>query len=173
MTIPGFVHGGGWVGNGLGKESNTFHGGFPSCSQPTNSVPYGELAKGRGQMSADIIVTMLTAWSWFIKRWSPFVLLRIYFNFLCSFERLTANHYYTVLKKHQVICSLIKRHCSWPEIPNIKQNLQRQSTSKRWQQQEINGNPLHSQAGSVQVCTPMYNTGPGWMSQRCTAKKLC
>lgn len=137
------------------------------------SLQTGELAKGRGQMSADIIVTMLTAWSWFIKRWSPFVLLRIYFYFLCSFERLTANHYYIVLKKYRVICSLIKRHCSCPEIPNIKQKLQMQSTTKRWQQQEINGNPLHSQAGSAQVCTPVYNTKPGWMSQGRTAKKLC
>lgn len=55
-------HSSGWVGNGPMKHSNTFHGGFPFYSLPTNSVPYGELAIGRGQMSGDIIVTMLTAW---------------------------------------------------------------------------------------------------------------
>lgn len=43
------------------KYSNTFHGGLPFYSLPTNSEPYGELAKGRGQMSGDIIVIMLTA----------------------------------------------------------------------------------------------------------------
>lgn len=57
----GFDHGGGWVGNDPTKHSNTFHGRLPFCSQPTNYMPYGELAKGRGQMSGDIIVTMLTA----------------------------------------------------------------------------------------------------------------
>lgn len=54
-------HGSGWVGNGPVKHRNTFDGGFPFYSLSTNSVPYGELAKGRGQMSGDIIVTMLTA----------------------------------------------------------------------------------------------------------------
>lgn len=43
------------------KHSNNFHGELPFYSLPTKSVPYGELAKGSGQMSADIIVTMLTA----------------------------------------------------------------------------------------------------------------
>lgn len=59
--ISGLGHSSGSVGNGPMKHSNTFHGGFPFYSLPTNSVPYGELAKGRGQMSGDIIVTMLTA----------------------------------------------------------------------------------------------------------------
>lgn len=58
--ISGLDRGSGWLGNGPMKHSNTFHGGFPFYSLPTNSVPYGELAKGRGQMSGDIIVTMLT-----------------------------------------------------------------------------------------------------------------
>lgn len=60
-SISGLNHGSSRIGNGPMKHSNTFDGGFPFYSLPTNSVPYGELAKGRGQMSGDIIVTMLTA----------------------------------------------------------------------------------------------------------------
>lgn len=59
--VLGFDRGGSWVWNGPMEGSNIFHGEFPPCSQPANDVPYGELAKGRGQMSADITVTTLTA----------------------------------------------------------------------------------------------------------------
>lgn len=59
--VLGFDRGGSRVWNGPMEGSNIFHGEFPPCSQPANDVPYGELAKGRGQMSGDITVTTLTA----------------------------------------------------------------------------------------------------------------
>lgn len=158
-------HSSGWVGNGLTKHSNTFHGGLPFYSRSTNSVPYGGLAKGSRQMSGDIIVTMLTA--------CEFVHQKVIT--LCSGKNLT---FFAALRGWQQItitqfskstrwfAVLIKRHGSRPQIPNIRQNLQKQKKQEvTAAEKEINWRPSW-QPCRLCVCTLRQNS---WILQWCTA----